>query len=491
LGQRTASITLPIVHRRVKDRPKPVVVTKDGRMEGWLLNAVYLTVVAALSPWLAVRRWTRGKRMAGWRQKLTGVWAEPRNTTADNAAIKTKPLTVSNAQPCIWFHAVSVGEVLQLPRLVTEFRQRHPDCRVVISTTTSAGFDVATQKFPHDTVGYWPFDFTWSVDRALGDLQPKLVVLVELEIWPNFLRAAQRRKIPVVIVNGRLTERSTQLYRRVLPLVRGMLARVAQIAVQSAEQAERFLRLGATPHQITVTGNLKFDALDPQALQPQVSAMRQQFGLSADAKVLVVGSTQEPEERLALQAWSELSTEFPDWRMVLVPRHPERFDAVAELVRQHGGNLIRRSQPNRAAALSQTPPVCLLDTVGELAVCWGLADVAFVGGSFTDRGGQNMLEPAAYGAAVTFGPNVWNFQSIVEALLQQQAAVQIASPIAFCSTVRRLMADRAERQTIGARARAFVASQHGATARTVELLESHWSNGAMRSATAEIQRDAA
>ncbi len=414
------------------------------------LDILYALAAVAALPWLLYRRVVLRKPVAGLRVKLTG------------AVSRRQP-----ERPCVWFHAVSVGEVLQLQTLVAEFHGRCPCHEVVISTTTGTGYDVARQKFPQHTVTYWPLDFSGAVNRALEQLRPELVVLVELELWPNFLLAARRRRVPVVVINGRISARSYRGYRRWRSWLRPLFASLTHVAAQTPEYAERFRELGVAADRVTVTGNIKYDRVEGNRRNPQTQELRACFGLATDDLVFIAGSTQDPEERLALEAYETLTCEYPALRLLLVPRHKERFDEVARLVESRGHALCRRS---RGSAHSLPHPVLLLDTLGELAACWGLADVAFVGGSLTQRGGQNMLEPAGYGAAVLFGPNTWNFRDIVQELLWREAAIVVNDGAALHSTVRELLENPQARQRLGQAAQAFVLTQQGATAQTLDLL---------------------
>lgn len=442
-----------------------------------LLDAIYAVVLVAASPWLAYRRWVQRKPIAGLRDKLTG-----------------RIVRRHSDRPCVWFHAVSVGEVLQLPTLVADFLARHPGWEVVITTTTGTGFDVARQKLPQHTIAYWPLDFRRAVTKALHAVRPDVVVLVELELWPNFLLAANRRGVPVVLVNARLSAKSYRGYRWLKPVLRPILRTLAQVAAQTEEYADRLIDLGVPADRVTITGNIKYDRVQSDRENLKTAELRSAFSLTDDAIVFIAGSTQDPEERYALEAYRALRDEFPKLRLLIVPRHKERFDEVAELITSSGFGIVRRSEkiakpqawsapagsdrppnPNSSSGHPPSsihhPPVFLLDTLGELAACWGLADIAFVGGSLTQRGGQNMLEPAGYGAAVLFGPNTWNFRDIVEQLLAREAAVVVRDSDELRDTVRRLLRDDTERQQLGSAAREFVHTQQGATRLTLEVID--------------------
>jgi len=422
-------------------------------MLGWCLNAVYLSVLLLASPFLLYRRVVQKKPVAGLRDKLTGRLARQHPD-----------------RPCVWFHAVSVGEVLQLPTLIADFVATHPHHEILITTTTGTGFDVAKQKFPQHTIGYWPFDFTWAVTCALQTVRPEMVALVELELWPNFLLAARSMKIPVALINGRISANSFRGYQRLTALWKRVLPALTCCAVQTEEYAARLIALGVPADRVTVTGNIKFDRVQSNRRNPKTEELRRFFGIAENELVFIAGSTQETEEAAAITTWETLRVEVPQLRLILVPRHKERFEDVAQLITSRGQNVIRRSTsvPQPLALSSQ--PILLLDTLGELGACWGLADVAFVGGSLTNRGGQNMLEPAGYGAAVLFGPNTRNFKDIVDQLLACDAARVVQNGEELTAAVGQLLRDADERHRLGTAAREFVQTQQGATAKTLAVM---------------------
>ena len=427
-------------------------------MFGWILNAVYLGLLAVLSPVLVWQSWRTGKYRKGWSEKFLGRL--PVRASASQSA---------PAVPCVWFHAVSVGEVLLLGPVLKRLRAERPEIEAWLSITTQTGHDVARDKYPECRVVYFPLDFTWAVSNAITRVRPSLVVLVELELWPNFIRSVDRAGIPLVLINGRMSERSFRGYRRIRPLIASILRRFARLGMQSEEYRARLVELGAPPERTEVTGSVKFDGLESDRANPKTAALRAAFGLRENDRVLIAGSTQAPEEELALNTFAALRTEFPDLRLILVPRHKERFEEVARLVLARGFSLVRRSVGTVEGG-SDPAPVLLLDTLGELGACWGLADIAFVGGSLTNRGGQNMMEPSAYGAAVLFGPNTQNFRQVVELLLSNSAAEVVHSGEELTATVQRLLTDTALARHRGDAARNLVLAQQGATERTVRML---------------------
>lgn len=420
----------------------------------WLLNTLYGALLLLLCPVIAWRMIRHGRYRRGLREKLTGRLQRP-----------------SDARPVVWFHAVSVGEVIQLQKLVKEFRQQTAEaCSVLVTVSTDTGFDIACQKFPDCAVTWFPLDFSWAVENALHAIRPALVVLVELELWPNFLQECQRRQIPVAVVNARMSERSFQRYRSAGRILTPVFSQIRLVAAQSPANGERLVSLGVAPDRLHITGSIKFDGVETHRKNPGTLRLRSLFGLKSDDLVLVAGSTQEPEERIVLEAWMALRQDFPHLRLILVPRHRERFDAVASQISATGLPLARRSLLSPETHPPETSAVLLLDTIGELSACWGLAEIAFVGGSFGNRGGQNMIEPAGYGAAVTFGPNTWNFRDVVTSFRDAAACLEIPDPDQLLPVLRTLCQDPEARRRLGTAAAQVVLSQQGATQRTAALL---------------------
>lgn len=424
-------------------------------MIGWLTNLCYLATLALAAPVLLGRAVRHGKYRTGWREKLLGQL----------------PLRTGHGA-CVWLHAVSVGEVLLLRTVIEQLRAERPELEIWLSTTTTTGHAVAREKYPDCRIVYFPLDFTWAVRAALRRVRPDLIALAELELWPNFVRAAHRRRVPLVLINGRIGARSYRGYRCIRPIMRSTLRRFARLGVQTDAYRQRLMRLGACGRRTVVTGSVKFDGVQAGRDNPATRRLKRALGIADTEKVLVAGSTHAPEEEVVLDCFRQLRAEFPALRLILAPRHAERFDEVAALVRSAGLPLFRRSA-SRPVPETLDPaerPVLLLDTLGELSAGWGLADVAFVGGSLSRRGGQNMLEPCAYGAAVLFGPNTWNFRHAVELLLAHGAAEVVPDGTWLLPAVQRLLRDPETTARMGAAARDLVTSQQGATQRTIELL---------------------
>ncbi|TWT77334.1 3-deoxy-D-manno-octulosonic acid transferase [Posidoniimonas polymericola] len=473
-------------------------------MLAWLLNLVYLTLLTAFSPVIAWTAWRTGKYREGYAAKLLGL-----------APVR------EGGRPCVWLHAVSVGEVNLLATTLRTLAAERPDCELVISTTTKTGYDLAQKKYgSQHPVFYCPLDFSWAVKLAMRRVRPDLLVLAELELWPNLISAARSHGARVAIINGRLSENSFKGYRRVRPLAARVLRQVDLIAAQDQATAERFAALlgdreresiappadaegswgavgdpgasGASGvsrgSRITVTGSLKYDGAETDRANERTTTLRGLAGLTAEHTVLLAGSTQAPEEQIAIDSYRRLAQQHPGLRLVLVPRHPERFEEVAALLRESGLPWTRRTQMESALHNPQPamPQAILVDVIGELGAWWGAADIGFVGGSFGDRGGQNMIEPAAYGVATCFGPNTRNFRDIVRPLLAAGGAVVVNDAEQLESFVWHCLRDRSYAAGVGERARRFVATQLGATERTVELLRE-----LLPAADSATQRDAA
>jgi 3-deoxy-D-manno-octulosonic-acid transferase len=419
------------------------------------LDIAYITALLTASPYLLVRALTTGRyRRAPFARLLGSVGVAP-----------PRP-----KQPRAWFHGVSVGEIHLLRQVVAGFRERHPTWECVVSSTTDTGLDEARRCFPDLPVIVWPFDFSWAVGRALSAVRPRLLVLAEGELWPNMLRVAKRRGVTVAVVNGRFSPRSARRYHRAGIMARPMLQNVDLFAVQTDEHAQTLKRLGVLPIKVAVTGSVKYDGVSGDRDRPNTQALRLLFGIEPTSLVWVAGSTQAPEEAAVLSAYRRLRARYPKLRLMLVPRQRDRFNEVAALVQKAGLPLVRRSRLHQPVA--DPSAVILVDTLGDLSAVWGLADVAFVGGSLDGkRGGQNMLEPAAYGCAVCFGPHVWNFRDAADRLVREGGAVRVRDADGLEATVRALLADAGRRRRLGATARRLVLAQQGATKRTLDALE--------------------
>lgn len=364
-------------------------------------------------------------------------------------------------RPVIWVHAVSVGETRAAAPLIQALRATYPDHTLLLTHTTPTGRATGAQLFGGGVVqSYLPYDLPGCVRRFLTRTQPRLAVILETEIWPNLLAACARQGVPVFLVNARLSERSARGYARLGTLTRASLERFAGIAAQTAADAERLRRLGA--REVVVTGNLKFDVPPPADTAQRAAELRAAF---AGRFVLLAASTREGEEALLLDTLPAF--ELPDLLLVIVPRHPQRFEDVARAIAARGLKFARRSEGQAPAGDVR---VYLGDSLGELAAFYAAADLAYVGGSLLPHGGQNLIEAAAAGVPILIGPHTWNFSEAAEQAVACGAALRVADVGAWVEAVKALYADPARRQAMAAAGRAYARSQQGATARVMALL---------------------
>lgn len=367
----------------------------------------------------------------------------------------------------IWIHAVSVGEVLAARPLVPALRERFPRHRLFLSTTTMTGNAVAKKSVRGvDGLFYAPFDWPLPVRQALTTLNPSLLVLVETELWPNLIHEAHRRGTRVALVNGRISPRSFGRYRRLQRFLRAVLGEMDLFLMQGETHAQRIRAMGAPAERVRLTGNLKFDAVEPG--RPPERLVRLLQGPDRDRPLWVAGSTVGGEEELVLRAYHRVRERVPDARLLIAPRHPERFAAVPPLVEAAGFRCLRRSALDPQAW--RDGEVLLLDSLGELAQVYALASVVFVGGSLVPSGGHNILEPAVAGKAVVVGPHMENFQEIADQFRSEAAMVQVGSVDELAQEVAGLLLDEARRHGLGERARELVGRNRGAVQRTVDSL---------------------
>lgn len=374
------------------------------------------------------------------------------------------------AVPTGWIHAVSVGEAIAAGPLVEGLRRLRPDLRIVMTTVTETGAHVVRERFAGvATHRFFPLDFPGSVRRAFDAITPAFLICLETELWPNVLREAARRDIPVMIANGRLSDRSFRRYRLVRAPLRRILGRVRVFGMRSEEDARRIIALGALPERVVVTGNIKNEAAAGEG--GSVDLWHRLLGLAAGQLVWIAGSTHRGEEEIVLEAHRIALATHPDLALVIAPRHPERVAEVLALTAARGWRGVRRSELPRSAGVGTAPPVIVLDTVGELAQLYGLADVVFVGGSLVDAGGHNMLEPAVRRKPVLFGPHTSNFRESAAMLSDSGGGIVVRDSAHLAKELERLLGDPALRARIGATAATAVAASHGAVAATLELVE--------------------
>ncbi len=369
----------------------------------------------------------------------------------------------------IWIHAVSVGEVQAAQGLIRELQQRYPKRSLIVTTTTPTGSAQLRRLFG-DSVAhlYLPYDLPGAVRRFLDRVRPELALIMETELWPNLVAGCFRRNIPVVIANARLSPRSLKGYRRILPLIRETLKSIRLIAAQGEEDAGRFILLGASPEQVEVTGSVKFDQQMPAGLMEKAGLLRHQLG--SERLVWVAASTHQGEDEQILDAFQQLQCSHPDCLLILVPRHPERFDRVAELCRQRGFKVVRRTD---GTPCQQDMDIFLGDTLGELLLFYAASDVAFVGGSLVSTGGHNMLEPAALGRPVITGPHLFNFSKIAMAMEEAGAAQKVDNAEQLAALLEQLLNDPQRRDRMGSSGRRLVEQNRGALQNLLVLLKQY------------------
>lgn len=416
----------------------------------------------ALLPSFILDAFRHGKYVVGFRERLGSV----------------SPIS-KDGRPVVWIHCVSVGETQAARPLVKRIRERLPDHLIAISTITLTGQNLAREIFKHDAakIFYFPFDWRWVVRRTLKAIKPDTVLVMETELWPRFLRECKLQQIPVALVNGRLSERSFRRYRVIRSFMTRVLSSLRMAIMQTEADAGRLRALGMDADKTLVFGNMKFDAGILPATDSLTTEFRERFGLTGESPLILAASTHAPEEVLILNSFRQVISRFESKpRLMIAPRHPERFTEVADLLKSSGLSWTRRTAvPN---AIDVQAEVILLDSIGELHSVYSLASVVFVGGSIAKTGGHNLLEPAAVGAAVIVGPHTYNFQSIVETFVNAGAIIQLqplsdsATIVQLAKAISELLVDSDRRRDLGHLALGLVEENRGATERTVRALSS-------------------
>jgi 3-deoxy-D-manno-octulosonic-acid transferase len=372
----------------------------------------------------------------------------------------------------IWIHAVSVGEVLIARALLPELRERYPKLRLFLSTTTMTGQQIARNNLRFvDEVFYFPFDFSFIVNRILAIVKPGLFIMMETEIWPNLLRACHRRGIRTLLVNGRISSRSYPRYRLARPFFRRVLRHVDRFCMQSDESARRVIDLGADRERVIVTGSLKFESLDlpgTVAVDRGQNRVLRYFRIAGGRPVIIAASTLRGEEEPVLEAFQRIRATMTNALLIIAPRKPERFEDVERLARRGGWSVARRTELRVDSEPRED--VVVLDTIGELAQLFQVATAVFVGGSLVDSGGHNILEPAVFGKPIVFGPYMQNFAEIARTFLDNRAAVQVRNGRELESVLLELLGDPVRRARLGAAARALVEANRGARTKTLAAI---------------------
>jgi 3-deoxy-D-manno-octulosonic-acid transferase len=388
--------------------------------------------------------------------------------------LSKKELAVLGKKPVIWLHAVSVGESIAARPLLKALHMQYPDHAIIISNTTETGRAISSTFPEKELCIYFPFDFLPAVHSVLHSIKPVLIIIMETEIWPNFTREASRRGIPVVLANGRISDRSFGRYLKFSWFFRHSLQLFSALCMQTKTDRERIVAIGAPPQRTVVTGNLKYDIPFRPVPDNERAELRKQYALPADLIVMTAASTHPGEEEIILSAYRELSTSCANLFLVLVPRHPERAAEVAALLERMKLTYRRRTLLTTAdEVLFQNGEVLLVDTIGELMGLYALSDVAFVGGSLLPTGGHNLLEPASLGIPSIFGPHMSNFREIAALVLQYGAGIRVEKAVDLTETVRTMATSETLRQVLGQNGLKMMRDNGGATEHHMQEIASY------------------
>ena len=428
-----------------------------------------------LAPYFALRGWRAGEPSRALRERLGSLPPEIA-VRAVAAATSTSSNAINNGP--IWIHAVSVGEVLAAQPLIDGLKRRYPSAVIFVSTTTETGQRLARERLhTADGIFYFPLDWVVPVRRALGAIKPSLVIIMETEIWPNFLREAHRAQIPVVFANARISEKSFARFKRweflVGPFFQRTMGDAELFLAQSPEDSARLQAMGATPERIAISGNLKYDAAAPE-ISRFGHWLEQQIRQQERWPILVAGSVVAGEEEAVLAAYDLVQRQFRRTLLILAPRKPAQFDAAATIASAGGWKVVRRSALDLTATLDEAADIILLDSIGELAGIYSLADATFVGGSLSPAGGHNILEPAWFARPPVFGSSMENFKEMADQFLDAYAGMQVTSGPGLGKVWVQLIEDNAMRQRMGSAARAISERNRGATERSLDHIAAVW-----------------
>ena len=423
-----------------------------------IFDAVYVTALALSSPYLFLKLLASDRFRAGLTHRLG--WIPPRN----------------GERPCVWVHGASVGEILTVKTLVKSLEKEFNNLDIVVSANTNTGLSVAEKCFTGKKLFYFPLDLSWVVDKVFEAVNPRCVILVELELWPNFLIAAAARRVPVVLVNARLSEKSLRCYRVLRKMSKGFFESLTRkenvFCARTETDAARLSELGISAAQIFVTGNMKYDNVEVDVPEDTKNRLMGLFEIESGDKVVVCGSTHEGEEAILLRTFKQLRVKHPQLRLVLVPRHVERISEVIRLVHSMGLRSVRKTSLDKGEKIGgqKYETVIVVDTMGELLTIYSVADGVFVGKSLVPQGGQNVMEPAGLAKPVMVGPHTFNFKDAVQSLKDSNAITIVQDETSLREEMSHLLERPDECREMGARAQSVVIKQGGATDRNMKVL---------------------
>lgn len=416
------------------------------------MQLLYSILLYLATPLILLRLLWRSRRNPGYRQRILERFAI---------------LPATNMQASIWIHAVSMGEVILATPLIKNLRQLYPNIPIVVTTTTPTGSAQLLKQFTTQEIfhSYAPYDMPVVVKRFLKLIKPQIAIMMETEIWPNILYQCQQQGIRTVIANARLSQKSATNYQYFQPFTRQIMGYIDLIIAQSKDDADRFIQLGALKNNVTVSGSMKFDINIPASIYEKAQALRREWNLARP--ILIAASTHEDEEEKILKQFQQLRQILPTLFLILVPRHPERFDSVATLCEKQGFKIVRRSQN---VTCNEQTDIFIGDTMGELCLFYAIADVAFVGGSLVPVGGHNPLEPAALGLPIIMGPHVFNFMEITRLLTNAGALFVVNQYDEIAKVAIELLQNSENRRTVGIKGRQVVEQNRGALSKHLDLL---------------------
>ena len=375
--------------------------------------------------------------------------------------------TISTLHP-VWIHAVSVGEVMAVKNFVEKINMKFPSRKIILSTTTRTGNEMAKKIFPEGILKfYFPLDFSFVVRRVVNLINPSLFIMMETEIWPNLILELSKRNIPIMLINGRISERSVKGYKKIKFFFKDILGKISVFCMRTQRDARNIESLGAPKERVKITGNMKFDV----ASDIKTAAVNTALGIDQHDKLIIAGSTHGGEEEIALDVYEELSQKCEHARLLIAPRHIDKAGAIKKIVEQRGfeGALLSHIKGNPNKAIPKKS-ILILDTFGELGKLYSLATIVFMGGSLVRRGGHNIVEPAAFGKPIVFGPYMFNFRDMAKSFLENKAAVEVKDKKELLETLERLLKDESKRATLGRNAKGLIDKNKGATERNINEL---------------------